>query len=278
MSRREGRNTTYTCRRTGFGDALSLRAIQIGRDFPLHRHDYYGFAIIDAGVEAYYARGQYHLVTDRDTVLLNADDVHTGAPYGESWSYRMLILEPETVAGLARDTRRQTGNPLFPDAVVQDRETRSKLVALMTTHERTPELLDEQLVDFYDHLIERHAGGICGPTMSMDAKALTEVRDLLIEEPFRSHSLSSLAAISGLSRTYLVTAFKQRYGLPPIAFQVQQRLAKARRLLLQSDLSIAAIAIDNGFYDQSDFSRHFSRTFGISPFRMRRQIQGKGLT
>lgn len=278
MSQEESKKTTYTYRRTGFGDTFLLRATKIGRDFPLHRHDYYGFAIIDAGVESYYARGNHHLVTDRDTVLLNADDVHTGAPYGGSWSYRMLILEPETVADLACDIRGQIGNPLFPDAIVEDVETRSKLVALMAAHERSPELLDEQLVDLYEHLIERHAGGACGPTMSMDANALEEIRDLLTEEPFRSRSLSSLAAASGLSRTYLVTAFKQRYGLPPIAFQLQQRLAKARRLLLRSDLSIVEIAIDNGFYDQSDFNRHFVRTFGISPFRMRRQIQGQSLT
>lgn len=270
--RNEG--TIYGRRQTAFGDTLLLRAVRVAHDFPLHRHDYYGFALIDDGVEAYYARGSHHHVTSRDMVLLNAGDAHTGGPHGEDWSYRMLILEPETVAELTRDGPPGSGSPLFGEAVVQDEQARAKLIDVMAAFEQAPELLDERLVEFHADLVERHGGGRAPHPSPFDADALTAMRDMLIEEPAHRLSLTDLAAVSGLSRTYIVTAFRQRYGLPPAAFQIQHRLSNARRRLIEGHRAIADIAVENGFYDQSDFNRHFSRTFGISPSRMRRQVQG----
>ena len=264
--------TSYRGRQSSFGDVLLLRATGIERDFPLHRHDYYAFGLLDEGVEASWARGSQHLITMEDTVLLNPEDAHTGAPYCGKWSYRMLILEPETVEALARDRCEDSGSPLFRNPIVHDAETRSKLAALMDVHEVLPDLLDEELVGLLSHFIVRHGGGDRGHEAPDDASALALVRDMLVDVPFRSQSLADLSAASNLSRTYLVTAFKRRYGLPPMAFQLQHRLDKARRDLLQGNKPIAQIAIENGFYDQSDLNHHFSRIFAISPFRMRRQV------
>ncbi|MET3521873.1 AraC-like DNA-binding protein [Mesorhizobium abyssinicae] len=185
----------------------------------------------------------------------------------------MLILEPETVEALARDRCEGSGSPLFRTPIVRGGDTRSKLAALMDVHELIPDLLDEELVGFMSHLIAQHGGGDRGHEAPDDATALAVVRDMLIDEPFRSRSLADLSAACNLSRTYLVTAFKRRYGLPPMAFQLQHRLDRARRDLLHGDRPIAQIAIENGFYDQSDLNHHFSRIFAISPFRMRRQVR-----
>ncbi len=262
----------YSSRQLGFGEAILLSGVGVVRDFPRHRHDYYGFALIDEGVESYYARGSHHLITSADTVLLNPEDVHTGGPYAnERWSYRMLIVEPETVAAMANDHDNYARHPLFQCPIVRDLETRSRLTELMAAHATLPELFEELILEFYAFVAVRHGGDRFRHTPD-DAGKLRVLRDMLLEQPFRSLSLADLSAASNLSRTYLVTAFRRRYGLSPMAFQLQHRLARARYDLLRSDQPIARIAVENGFYDQSDLNRHFYRIFGISPFQMRRQI------
>jgi hypothetical protein len=68
-------DTSYRNRQSSFGDVLQLRATRIERDFPLHRHDYYAFGLLEEGVEASWARGRQYLITTEDTVLLNPESV-----------------------------------------------------------------------------------------------------------------------------------------------------------------------------------------------------------
>jgi transcriptional regulator GlxA family with amidase domain len=47
------------------------------------------------------------------------------------------------------------------------------------------------------------------------------------------------------------------------------RLDEATRLLRETDRSLADIAMETGWCDQSAFTRHFSRYSGMSPGRFR---------
>jgi AraC family transcriptional regulator len=77
--------------------------------------------------------------------------------------------------------------------------------------------------------------------------------------------LKTLADMVGLSRSHFSRAFKVSTGLAPHRWQLQARIAKAKRLLLESDHPIAQIAIDTGFADQAHFTRTFGRAAGESP-------------
>lgn len=66
----------------------------------------------------------------------------------------------------------------------------------------------------------------------------------------------------------LVRLFNQRVGMPPHAFLGQLRLTRACRLL-RSGSSIAVAAVDSGFFDQSALTRHFRRSFGVTPRQYR---------
>jgi AraC-like DNA-binding protein len=261
---------------TSFGLLTRIEAFYTRHSFPRHTHDYYAFAIVDAGVEDYFARGRYHLVSGADVVLLNPGDVHTGAAYDDrGWSYRMLVADPALIAQLARERGLDSGLVLFKTPVVRDQIGCTMLSSLLShgIEQVDPLVLDEQLVALFDHLAGHHVSGPRASTAPSEADGLRRVRDFIGDNPARAHSLAELAGISGLSRTYLATAFRDRYGLPPTAFLLQERLARARRLLLAQDSSVAHIATEAGFYDQSDLNRHFVRNFGISPGRLRRQLR-----
>ena len=64
-------------------------------------------------------------------------------------------------------------------------------------------------------------------------------------------------------------SFKQATGVGPQRYVIQRRLERAKRLLRSSHLSIALIAQEAGFVDQSHLTRLFRREIGVTPRRYR---------
>src|SRR3546814_2898076 len=84
-----------------------------------------------------------------------------------------------------------------------------------------------------------------------------------------SHNLSGSADVKDIARScrisrgYFVSAFKVSAGITTHQWLIRSRLQRAQELLLSTDLSLADIALDCGFYDQSHFSRAFAKRFGV---------------
>jgi len=69
-----------------------------------------------------------------------------------------------------------------------------------------------------------------------------------------------------------LTALSTRSPHPGIAarYVLEQRVKRARQLLMQTDLPLSAIASAVGFYDQGHFSRQFRSLVGTTPSSFRR--------
>jgi AraC-like DNA-binding protein len=74
-----------------------------------------------------------------------------------------------------------------------------------------------------------------------------------------------LASISNMSLRAFERQFLAAFHLPPQRFLRKLRLRLASRSLMYTDESLAAIALQCGFSDQSHFSREFRRQFGRTP-------------
>jgi AraC family transcriptional regulator len=97
------------------------------------------------------------------------------------------------------------------------------------------------------------------------------VTSRLLEDLAGDPSLSELAALCGLSRSYFIRAFKRTTGMPPHRWYLMQRVKRAKELLHGTKMTIAEIALACGFADQSHLTRVFSKAFGMSPGVWRRQ-------
>jgi AraC family transcriptional regulator len=97
------------------------------------------------------------------------------------------------------------------------------------------------------------------------------VTSRLLDDLTGDTSLSELASLCGLSRSYFVRAFKQVTGMPPHRWLLMQRVKRAKVLLRGTNMPIAGIAVACGFADQSHLTRVFSKAFSISPAAWRRQ-------
>ena len=82
----------------------------------------------------------------------------------------------------------------------------------------------------------------------------------------KSVSLDSLASAVGLSTCRLSRIFTDEIGMPPYRYACNLRLMNAKCLIL-AGMSLASAALDAGFFDQSHFTRSFTRKFGYSPSR-----------
>jgi AraC family transcriptional regulator len=93
-----------------------------------------------------------------------------------------------------------------------------------------------------------------------------------VEEYIHAHldqnvALADLAEVAHLSEFHFARLFKQTTGLSPHQFVIHQRIERAKRLIAAGRLSLAQIAIDVGFSDQSQLNRHFKRLVGVTPKR-----------
>lgn len=82
-------------------------------------------------------------------------------------------------------------------------------------------------------------------------------------------SLKALASVTHLSISALERRFKKYLAKTPKQFINEVRLENARRLLVETNLSIAVVANESGFSDHSYFSRQFNRLFGLLPSQFR---------
>ena len=94
---------------------------------------------------------------------------------------------------------------------------------------------------------------------------MQHVRDLIESALDEDLSLERLAAEAGVGTHAFSAAFVKAHGLPPHRYVVERRIQRAKRLLRESDLPVAAIAVQTGFSSQSHLASVFKRTVGLTP-------------
>ena len=79
--------------------------------------------------------------------------------------------------------------------------------------------------------------------------------------------VEQLAEVARMSPSSFHQHFKALTSMTPLQFQKQLRLLEARRLMVADAASVAEAAYQVGYESASQFSREYSREFGIAPKR-----------
>lgn len=144
---------------------------------------------------------------------------------------------------------------------------------------RCPEWLGALYLDtlahaFVVHTLRSHVTARPRPVRAsrLDAQALRRLQHHIDERLGEVVALADLAAVVHLSPFHFCRAFKAATGLPPHAYVMERRLARAKDLLLQTTLGIKQIAEATGFSDQGHLSRAFRRRFGRPPSAIRSAV------
>jgi AraC-like DNA-binding protein len=248
----------------------------ISQSYPKHFHEEYTIGITEAGAGSVWYRGANELATPATLTLLSPGEVHAAAAAGDAaWEYRSFYVRPSLVQELfEQDTYGRSPLPCFRQCIPRSqhgwRIVRRALDVLTPGHSRleAQTVLAQALRLLFERFADRGPGdGRCA--YHQRAAAAARARDYITDRYRENFSLAELAQAAGLSQLALLRSFKRQFGLPPHAYQLQTRLHRAKAEL-HSDVSLASVAHNHGFFDQSHFNRHFTRAFGVTPGQYRR--------
>lgn len=118
-------------------------------------------------------------------------------------------------------------------------------------------------------LMQRIMDSRATPPAPKDAR-IVRVLDAIQAEPERQWHLEDMARVAHVSVSQLRRLFPVATGLTPNAYLVRERVARACKLLAESELPLAAIADTLGYRDVYYFSRQFRQAKGTPPAAYRR--------
>ena len=123
-------------------------------------------------------------------------------------------------------------------------------------------VLAMQLVRRYSYLrdVQVSRGGMAPRKLR---RAVEFINDNLDKE--QSVALAAVAEAVGMSYFHFSRAFKQSMGVSPNVYMIEQRIERAKRLLSETDIPIAEIALRAGFASQSHFTTTFRRLAWTTP-------------
>jgi AraC family transcriptional regulator len=120
------------------------------------------------------------------------------------------------------------------------------------------------------------AGRAWPETPSLRASWLRDVRDLLDERVPEHQTLTELADVVGVHPVHLARSFRREYGMTVARYARMLRLDWAAQRLIEGDSTLAEIAAEAGFADQSHFTRSFRGFAGVTPGRYREFVRREG--
>lgn len=99
----------------------------------------------------------------------------------------------------------------------------------------------------------------------------------LVEERYASPvGTADLARELGYTAGHLTTVVRRRTGRTVLEWLTERRMAEARRLLLETDLPLSAVATRVGYRDPAYLGRRFRAAHGVTPERWRRAARSPG--
>ena len=110
------------------------------------------------------------------------------------------------------------------------------------------------------------------PRRESDAAALAEnVRVYLQENYDKPVDFSALAESMAVSAPYLSKLFHEQTGTRPSRYLTDLRMRQAKKLLMDTCLTVREIAVRVGYPDPFHFSRSFKNAVGTSPAQYREE-------
>lgn len=192
--------------------------------------------------------------------------------------FMMVSLDPDLIARAARATTEREDSDLrlnwgFRDPYI--RETLTNLAAVCEGGKVADRVFGETLVNSLAMHLVRNArqlnGHLGGSSRGLSRAQLERVMEFIQNTPYSAISLQAMADSAGLSPFHFSRMFKSATGASPHQYVLRRRIDVGAEMLLARDESIAAIALELGFTDQSHFTMHFKRVHGVGPAGYRRQ-------
>ena len=215
-----------------------------------------------------YEAGQYLVVSVDLPILAEVIRASREEPY----LVFCMTLKPASIAALLLETSAGNGGTAGAGMAVCDASTElldpiARLIRLVD-HPNDFAVLAPMLErEILYRLLSGPQGnlvrqiGIANSRLSQLSRATSWIRSHYAE----NLRIDELARISGMSTASFHRHFRTLTAMSPLQYQKQIRLQEARARLISDAKNVAAVGFAVGYDSPSQFSREYSRFFGVTP-------------
>ncbi|CAI8980397.1 AraC family transcriptional regulator [Pseudomonas sp. IT-P260] len=264
-------DSDWVVRSTQPGRIERIEARFGGHGYHPHRHDTYSIGRTLSGVQSFHYKGSLRHGLPGNTLLLHPDELHDGMAGTEAgFRYRMAYIDPALIQQVLK------GEPLpfIVGGLSSDPRLYRASEAFVQTMDYSLDPLEEQDALFDLAMALRAVAGKPRGRKLLDYPAAERAREFIMAHLHQSITLEMLERASGRERWSLSRDFRVLFGTSPYRFVTLRRLDILRTLLLDR-FSLVDAALAAGFHDQSHMTRHFTRTYGVSPSRWLERVLGQ---
>ncbi|MFV3129665.1 AraC family transcriptional regulator [Niveispirillum sp. KHB5.9] len=241
---------------------LEAREVMDGRTvcYVPHSHPTFSIGAITGGHSEYLTGDERHAAFEGTVVLMNPEMVHACNPVDDQpWSYRMLYAD----TGWLTDVQGAAAFRPYGAVISRDPGLYADLMGLFDLlFDEGGTAKDAAARAFFAGLGNRVDG--TAAVVRDEHAALSLAADYIALHCTRELRVEEVAEAAGLSPSYLIRAFKARYGLTPHAYQTNLRI-RAGQEGLRKGQPIVEVALDAGFADQAHFQRVFKAHTAATP-------------
>lgn len=229
-------------------------------------HETYTLCAVAQGASCNTYRGKKLLLKDRSSILMEPGETHCAVALTPG-DFKVLLITP----ALVTDAAKELGLSMTPHLHNPDSDDPKLFLTLYrfcAAVENGASVLEQQslFATCLRTLLEQAEQRLPAPGGMNEHHAVARIKRYLQDRFAEPVSLDELVALTGLSRFHLVRTFAKQVGMPPHIYQINFRIARACKLLA-AGVQPVRLSTDLGFADQSHFTRHFKRVWGVTPSR-----------
>jgi AraC family transcriptional regulator len=248
-------------------------------EFQPHSHAAFTVTALLAGrFEVSIGDGQYSLQPGQ-IALTNINQLHSGR--AENVEFVSVSLSPITVDEIMSETDGiKAGSEIkVPASVISDPGVYETLGTMAKELDADriarDQMLDSLARQLLIQLVRSHLTIRRSPLIELSRagpvdRRLRRALEFMHDNFERELPVEEIAAAAYLSEYHFARLFKQLVGVTPHFYLAGIRLERARKLLLETSLSVSEIAQTVGYQSQSHFTRVFKSVTGLTPLVFRR--------
>jgi AraC-like DNA-binding protein len=246
----------------------AVHGINVTNEFHRHVHDRFCIGIVQKGARVIYQGGTSTIISENALFVINPGTSHACKSQYEEHSYLIICVEAERMKAIASEiSEKVSAVPYFKNIPIHDKELGSRLRRLFSLLENKSSALEREsaLASLLSALIMQYGNEPPIPSrVDSHDSIIGKVCEFIRMHYTQDLSLKQLSRVADLSPFYFQRLFLAKKGVSPHDYLVQIRIKKAFKLLSEGQ-SIAGVALDTGFVDQSHFTRSFYRVTGVTP-------------
>lgn len=222
-----------------------------GHGTRLHIRNYTLLHFVYRGKGILNARGQSHPVESGQVFLIRPGELSSyTADTQDPWHYGWIGFDGILAARFAE----------LPPVFSVDKETMSRIHGALQDPKVSEYRLAGELLRLYETLFSG--------SMDTGNRHVRQVKNYIRLSYMHPIRIAGIARQMNLDRRYLSRLFKSHTGLSIQAYLLQVRMEEADKYLLQG-YSVREAATMAGYEDISNFSKLYTRHFGLSPAQRR---------